>query len=372
MRMSVACLLAIGAATVGLPLVGAGLLGRNLRALRQLPSSLTVPEQYPHFSWFMTVLVLTPFAALAATWLRSRHPPIRSYRSPSCEAAPVTSLPTWGWFAVTWTGFWWLVAWTRFDLFEPLQRHTFFPLWLGFILGVNAVTCRKSGTCLMIRAPARWIGLFVTSGVFWWIFEWLNRFTRNWHYLGISDFGPIAYATNATLCFSTVLPAVVAVTELLETSRRWLVLWKHGPQFLWIQSKTTASVLTAIGVLGLVAAGAFPTLFYPTLWVAPLALLLGNDICSPTGTLSRMIAAGDWRVAATWSTAALICGLFWELWNAQSEAKWIYTVPYVDGWHVFEMPILGYLGYLPFGLQCYFVAVGVLGERAPFSKASST
>ena len=50
--------------------------------------------------------------------------------------------------------------------------------------------------------------------------------------------------------------------------------------------------------------------------------------------------------------AGLVCGFFWELWNICSLAKWIYSVPFVDRFHVFEMPLLGYAGYLPFGIEC--------------------
>ena len=61
-------------------------------------------------------------------------------------------------------------------------------------------------------------------------------------------------------------------------------------------------------------------------------------------------------------TAALVCGFFWELWNWQSVAKWVYTVPGVQRWHVFEMPLLGYAGYLPFGLECLMIAERVLPD----------
>ncbi len=33
--------------------------------------------------------------------------------------------------------------------------------------------------------------------------------------------------------------------------------------------------------------------------------------------------------------------------------KWIYNVPFVGFWHIFEMPLLGYGGYLPFSLELY-------------------
>jgi hypothetical protein len=41
-------------------------------------------------------------------------------------------------------------------------------------------------------------------------------------------------------------------------------------------------------------------------------------------------------------------------------------VPFVQRFHIFEMPILGYAGYLPFGLECMVVSLmfgKVMGEE---------
>ena len=54
----------------------------------------------------------------------------------------------------------------------------------------------------------------------------------------------------------------------------------------------------------------------------------------------------------TSALAALFCGFFWELWNTWSLAKWEYAIPLVQRFELFEMPLLGYAGYLPFGLEC--------------------
>jgi hypothetical protein len=56
-----------------------------------------------------------------------------------------------------------------------------------------------------------------------------------------------------------------------------------------------------------------------------------------------------------WALAALCCGLFWEMWNAHSLARWQYALPYVERFRIFEMPALGYAGYLPFGLECALI-----------------
>ena len=64
---------------------------------------------------------------------------------------------------------------------------------------------------------------------------------------------------------------------------------------------------------------------------------------------------------------ALICGFFWEMWNYFSLARWTYTIPFVQRFHLFEMPILGYGGYLPFGLACLLAGRLVIGD--PFGQA---
>ena len=40
-------------------------------------------------------------------------------------------------------------------------------------------------------------------------------------------------------------------------------------------------------------------------------------------------------------------------------AKWIYAVPYVHHFQVWEMPLLGFGGYLPFGMECAAVAAWI-------------
>jgi len=43
------------------------------------------------------------------------------------------------------------------------------------------------------------------------------------------------------------------------------------------------------------------------------------------------------------------------MWNYFSLAKWEYSIPFVHRFLIFEMPLLGYAGYLPFGLECTVV-----------------
>jgi hypothetical protein len=83
--------------------------------------------------------------------------------------------------------------------------------------------------------------------------------------------------------------------------------------------------------------------------VEPINVWLGNR------SLLNTLAKGNWRTLLALWTGVLICGFFWEMWNYYSYPKWVYSVPYVNFAHIFEMPLIGYLGYLPFSLELYAI-----------------
>jgi hypothetical protein len=97
--------------------------------------------------------------------------------------------------------------------------------------------------------------------------------------------------------------------------------------------------------------------------VSPLLIVSSLQVLMDEPHVLMDIAAGDWHPAVTAALSALICGLFWEMWNVYSLARWAYAVPLVHRFQIFEMPILGYAGYLPFGLECA-VIVEILDIRA--------
>jgi len=43
----------------------------------------------------------------------------------------------------------------------------------------------------------------------------------------------------------------------------------------------------------------------------------------------------------------------WEFWNYWARTKWIYSVPILERFKVFEMPVAGYLGFPAFALECF-------------------
>ncbi len=272
------------------------------------------------------------------------------------------TFPWWGWIGLaTCLCFWWL-AWQRFAWFQPFQRHTFQPLWTGFIFFLNALTVGRSGTCLLIRRPVRFFLLFPVSAVFWWFFEYLNRFVQNWYYTGVEDFGPAAYTLFSSLAFATVLPAVISMIDLLLTFpalKTGLTRCKplQLPTAPWIPR-----TVLALSAVGLALIGIFPDQLFALLWVSPLFIIFSLQSMMNRPTLLRPLRFGDWRPVVVPALAALICGFFWELWNYYSLARWTYAVPFVQRFHIFEIPVVGYGGYLPFGLECLAVGSIVVGD----------
>ena len=126
-------------------------------------------------------------------------------------------------------------------------------------------------------------------------------------------------------------------------------------------------ILSACGLAGI---GIWPNILFPLLWVAPLLIILSLQTLLNEGHILSDLAEGNWSGVVAASLAAIICGLFWETWNFYSLAKWKYALPYVQRFPIFEMPLLGYAGYLPFGLEC--AAVGSLLEGADAIVAPSS
>ena len=245
----------------------------------------------------------------------------------------------------------WCLAWTRFSWFHRFQTDTFTPLWLGYIIAINGWTFARKGSSLLTNQRTTLLLLFPLSAFFWWFFEYLNRFVENWSYTGAS-FQAWAYFWRATISFSTVLPA-------FASTREWLLTWP------WIDSgfkqsltircphpRILAWLVLIISLTGLFGIGIWPNALFPVLWISPLLLILSLQGLLGRKHLFSAVSCGDWRLFASSALAALMCGFFWEMWNYLSLAKWQYHVPFVHGFQLFEMPLLGYAGYFPFGLEC--------------------
>lgn len=251
----------------------------------------------------------------------------------------------------------WILNWT---LDGPRTHVYFFPLWLGYALAVDGLVYVRRGSSIFTRSRARFALLFVVSAPAWWVFEVFNGHTRNWHYHGAELFSSLEYAVLASIAFSTVMPAVFETAELVR-SFSWIDRLRGGPRIPGSRQVTWSFFVA--GWLLLVGIVLFPNAFYPFIWATIFCLIEPVNVWIGRSSLFDSLRNGDWRPTASLALGALVCGFFWEFWNAWSFPKWTYSTPGVDFWYVFEMPLLGYIGYLPFGLELFALGHLARGGR---------
>lgn len=342
---------------IGLPLLGIMLAGLDLSTYLEFPPRTRYVSHAP-FSWPVFIGLAAAILVVIAPFLQRVYKCRNTVERKTVSA----SFPWWGAAGIILGIISWILAWTRFEWFAPLQRYTFTPLWLAYILTVNAVTFRRTGRCLLTHRSGFFLKLFPLSAAFWWFFEYLNRFVQNWYYTAANDFSGLQYFIAVTLPFATVLPAVLSTEECLASAPRLTAGLDRFPALRLRRPRIAASITLIVSCAGLLLIGRFPDQLFPLLWIAPLFLLISFQGLQNKPSFFPDIGNGDWRRVFRLCLAALLCGFFWEMWNFFSLAKWIYTVPYVDRFHLFEMPLLGYSGYLPFGLECAVIAELFLGR----------
>jgi hypothetical protein len=153
-----------------------------------------------------------------------------------------------------------------------------------------------------------------------------------------------------------VLPAVVSTAEWLGTYPRLDTAFARWYPVSIPRPKLAAAVVLILTILSLAVLGIFREFVFPLVWISPVLVIVSLQALGGRSTVLEPLARGDWRGVACFSAAALVCGFLWEMWNWGSLARWEYSVPYVDRFRLFEMPLLGYAGYLPFGIECAAIA----------------
>jgi hypothetical protein len=266
-----------------------------------------------------------------------------------------SNLPIHGWIGFGLAVLFWILNWM---LTGARTQWGFFPMWLGYCLAIDGLVFWRTGTSLLTRSRRKYIGLFLVSAPAWWVFELLNLRTQNWAYLGAEIFSAPQYFFWTTLSFTTVIPAVFGSAEFFA-SFDFVKRLKPG-LVIGTDKKTTASFFT-VGWIMLTLILLYPKIFFAFIWISLYFILEPINIWLRNRSLANWTQKGDWRPVISLWLGVLLTAFFWEMWNYYSYPKWIYNVYWGNWLHVFEMPLLGYGGYLPFALELYALYHFVMG-----------
>jgi hypothetical protein len=242
---------------------------------------------------------------------------------------------------------------------EPFYTSIYCFLWWSYIFVADLAVYKLRGTSLLRDRPRELLFLTIASVPVWMLFEAVNLRMQNWYYVMV----PTSLSWGAlflVLAFGTVLPGIFETMELVvgvieKTTRSGRIA---GQPFTI--GLTNVRVQFGIGIAMLALVLLFPEQWFCMAW--GFAFFLTEPICywkyrreqDHVGrSLLGQLAAGDNTRLVALLVAGVVTGGLWEAWNITARTKWIYSVPYFDEVKLGEMPVLGFLGFPPFALECY-------------------
>ena len=197
---------------------------------------------------------------------------------------------------------------------------------------------------------SNFIGLFFLSAIFWWVFELMNLRVGNWNYNGLSGVEALGNSIWKTVYFSTVLPAFFETYELVRSIHLFdKIKLPKRPKI----TKRFLHITMFLGVITFVLPLGFPRYFYPLIWLTFFLILDPINYLHKQPSLIGHLKDRKLTIPLSLLLAGIMMGFLWEFWNYWALTKWYYDIPFLNFFKIFEMPVLGYLGYFPFALELY-------------------
>ena len=237
------------------------------------------------------------------------------------------------------------VALYFFGLYTLIQKirpffYYYITSWWSYIIFLDAVLSLKYKRFFVLD---RYLPvLIVISSGYWCLFELINIRLQNWFYISLPPEASYRYL-GYLLGFGTVLPAIYLTQNAIQS-----VLGKVRVQSIHIPHYSFYALIT--GGVTLVLAVALPEYCFALAWVFPFLLCDGFNYLHGYNSFMGDLQEGRMEQLVSSLLSGLVCGFLWEFWNYWSLTKWVYSVPFFEKGKIFEMPLVGYVGFLIFSL----------------------
>jgi hypothetical protein len=237
---------------------------------------------------------------------------------------------------------------------DPVATY-FTPIaWSAYILIADAAVFAITGRSRLHDAPKVLAQMAFLSIPLWLIFEVYNTRLQNWTYVGLPREWAAAVLGYAW-SFATITPAIFETADLVQGL---LPAVPVEPRKISANAEIVVMIVgAACLIVPLVVPHAIAPYLFTLVWLGFILLLdpLNHRLRLPSflGDLSDGFARRFYGfLGSGW-----ICGWLWEFWNEWARAKWHYIFPMFQQMKIFEMPAPGYLGFIPFALECFAMYV---------------
>ena len=277
---------------------------------------------------------------------------------------PKAPLPVWFWIGLAFTVVFLGLMWGRV---VPWAYYAFSPLWWGFILALDGLVYSRNNGVSLLSSKPKTLAISAFVSVFGWLFfEYYDYFVLgNWYYPNgtMPELSHAMIVALFLIAYTTVWPAIFEWYTLLKTCPKLANRYSNGPKL-----PLPGNLMMLAGYISIFAMVFLPYPLFWVVWIGPLVVLSGQLIRKQVSSPFTSLAQGNWNPLLLVALASLFNGFFWEIWNYGSAHPmpelqtnpnyWIYEIPYVNVIHIFaEMPLLGYFGYLPFGVLVWVVFI---------------
>ncbi len=350
-HIRIGCIAAILSLFV-LPVVGRWMAGVNPLPPDFLRMPFPKGPDKPGFNIVAFILVLIPCLIILALGV---FPKWFGFKRQE-QDTPQAGLPWWFWAGAGTALIAWIIMRGQFAWLGKLEYFTFVPLWWGVIFTLDGVVYQKTGgVSLAASRPRTLLAIAFASWAGWYLFQYLDYFLlKDWYFPDDGLLSPLEYHLWIHLGNTTVWPAVFEWYCLLSTSQTLQTRYAHGPKV--DLSRFGWGFLLAGGGMT-IALSIWPIPLFWSVWIGPPFILGGVLLLAGRWTPVSPMKKGNWTSMVLLGLAGLCNGLLWELLNYHSNPTnpsfWKYDIPYFQGMEkIGEMPIIGFAGYIPFGIFC--------------------
>ncbi len=226
--------------------------------------------------------------------------------------------------------------------------------WFGYIIFLDGLLTLQRGGSPIRKRPHHFAMLWLASIIIWCVFDVFNFYSiKAWDYVGMPP-DELGRLVGYFIAFGSIVPGMLMSGQMLM----------NLGLFDWAQSRPwprMPGIVLWMSLLGGLLMLVWPIIYHDpitnlTLWTSLVFLLDPINYLLGRPSMWRDWQNGWYGRTLACFAGGLLCGFLWEFWNYWALAKWTYHLPFLgatESIRYFEMPIIGLIGFIPFGIECW-------------------